>query len=41
MDVGAYFVLLLIVELVTELLDSSAPAFRHKVVQPKSLWESV
>lgn len=35
------FVLLQIVELVIELLGSSTPAFRHRVVQPKSLWESV
>lgn len=30
-----------VVELVIELLGSSAPALRHGVVQPKSLWEPV
>ena len=35
------FVLLHIVELVIELLGSSTSAFRHRVVQPKNLWESV
>lgn len=29
------------VELVIELLGSSTSAFRHRVVQPKNLWESV
>jgi len=36
-----FVALLQIVELIIESLGSSTPAFRHRVVQPKRLWESV